>query len=191
MARWQHGNLDSVHGNIRTRDWIHPANPCIQPPTHMSLTHTANSHVDIHSALHTFGAWTVQEWQTSVNWLKGLNFERQVGVYKVQWKPRTMWGAFGTRIVQLDDGRVWTAKWGRSPFVTAPLIGWMPHEVHAISKYWLALCHVKVPGFLDSSVLLLPPFVWICWRQNILNGTNKGVIPLVPSSAQKCLCDVD
>ena len=113
------------------------------------------------------------------------------GAYKVQSKPRTMWGAFGTRIVQLDDGRVWTAKWGRSPFVTAPLIGWMPHEVHAISKYWLALCHVKVPGFLDSSVLPLHPFVWICWRQNILNGTNKGVIPLVPSSAQKCLCDVD
>ena len=163
-----------------------------RPPT--CLWHTHSKFSCIHSALHTFGAWTVQEWQTSVNWLKGLNFERQVGggsLHKVQSKPRTLWGAFGTRIVQLDDGRVWTAKWGRSPFVTASLIGWMPHEVHAISKYWLALCHVKVPGFLDSSVLLLPPFVWICWRQNILNGTNKGVIPLVPSSAQKCLCDVD
>ena len=62
MATWQDGNLDSVHGNIRTRDWIHPANPCIQPPTHTSLTHTAN----VHSALHTFGAWTVQEWQTCI-----------------------------------------------------------------------------------------------------------------------------
>ena len=84
------------------------------------------------------------------------------------------------------DGRVWMAGLGTGHrlFVTASLIGMVPCEVHAN----IGAHSVRTGWFMMPWDTVLPAF---CLKTKYLKrGTNRGVIPFVPSYAQKRRCDV-